>query len=167
MHPLLSAALQEAYAACLTSAEAVDTLELGYSGSQSIYLCKGFIDRTLLLEYGNEVIFRAMPFSFNLPTQDDSGARTFSVTVENVNGEVISFIENAQAANKPVTIKARTYLVGDTPTPPQNPRPIIVSVQFSAVNVKGVTLTASVADVVNRSFPNSFYSFAAFPGLRG
>lgn len=172
-HPLLSQALKEAYAACLVEKEVVDTLEVRSStGSPaSLYLCKGFVSRALQLENLTEVTYQPAPFSFELPGQDDTGARSLTITIENVDGAVIRWIQSAKRADAEISVKYRSYLVstiGATlPRTPQNPRPIVLTVKNATKTLRGVTISATVADVVNRTFPNAFYSFSAYQGLRG
>lgn len=172
-HPLLSQALKEAYASCTVTKEAVDTLEVRSStGSPaSLYLCKGFVSRAFQLENLTEVTFQPAPFEAEMPAQDSTGARGLTVSIENVDGAVIQWMQAAKRANAVIQLKYRTYLVSTTgaalPRTPQNARPIVLTVKSAVNTLKGVTFSATVADVVNRTFPNAFYSFSAYPGLRG
>lgn len=164
MTPLLSEALQEAYASASTADVIVDTLEV-VAGTQHLYLCRGFVAITLNDENGDPHVFQPVPFEFNLPGQDSTGAQTLNVGIENVDGTVASFVQSALLGNTPIVVKYRSYLPGSSLNP-QNPRPLVLTVTAAELTLKGVTFAASVADFVNQPFPNAFYSFTSFPGLR-
>lgn len=162
-HPLLSAALQEAYASANTEVEVIDTVEVR-CGSTSLYLCKGLIERSFLVDSVRKT-FSPFPFEITKqPAVDDSGASTVSISVENVNGAVYSFLKDAKATNEVIYLYLRTYL--STSTSPQTPRPLKLLVQSAKINMNGVILTASASDVVNKAFPNVYYTYTSFPGLR-
>lgn len=161
-HPLLSQALKEAYASGNNSSQFVETIEIVY-GATTLRYCTGLIQQTLNVP--DPQIFYPVPFKLELPAQDSTGARTLTVTVENVDGEVIGFINAAKASGLPVSVKYRTFLIEQSLSP-QNPRPIVFTLTGATMTLTGVKFTAAVADMVNRSFPNEFYSYSRFPGLR-
>ena len=174
MHPLLSQALQEAYASCSVDKEVVNTLEVASSTGTpaSVFMCTGLLARSLQLEDGTAVTYQPVPFSFDLPPVDPSGGRSLTVNIENINGDVIRWIKSARDSGSFIYLKHRVYLVATSSSSsaslkPQNPRPLVMVAQAAPITLKGITITATVADVVNRTFPNAFYSFAAYPGLRG
>jgi hypothetical protein len=169
-HPLLTEALQEAYASALTQRSVIDSLEVRFGDpnfdGEALYLCSGQFAETLNLGPDGWRVFQPLPFRFNLPAQDATGARGLSVAIENVDGAVIAFIQRALAKTEPVLIKYRAFFADD-PNTPQTPRPLTLTLSGSESTLSGVVLSATVADVVNEAFPNGYYSFTAFPGLRG
>lgn len=169
-HPLLTEALQEAYASAQTQRSAVETLEVRYGDPNfdggAFYLCTGY--KAILFNLGADGwhTFQPMPFKFNLPTQDATGAQGLSLSVENVNGEVLDFINNALASGEVVQVKYRVFFEDD-PANSQTPRPLVLTIEGAKATLTGAVFSAKVADFVNRTFPNGFYAYTSFPGLRG
>lgn len=166
-HPLLSEALKEAYASAYTEVDVIDTIELTEVGTEnSLYICSGLIAQPLLLGPGVYKTFQPYPFKLSRsPGISDSGAVSVSVAVENVNGAVSAMLQTARANNRPVEVIFRTYLSNDDTA--QNPRPLILELTAAEISLSGVTLTATAPDIVNKVFPNAYYSYTAYPGLRG
>lgn len=163
-HPLLSEALKEAYLNYGANCDVVETLEVSTSAT-SMFFCTGFSSFVATDENAVERTFLPVPFKFALPTQDTTGARSLNIAVENVNGDVIRFVNESRAARLPITIRYRTFLASD-PSQPQNPRPLKLSLKSAVATLSGVNFEASILDLVNKGFPNEFYSYARFPGLR-
>ena len=166
-HPLLSAALQEAYASAYTEVEVIDAIHLwDESGVNDMYLCSGNIPRTLEVQPG--ISREHLPYPFKMskqPGTSDSGAVSVSIAVENVNGAVATFLATARASSSAISVALRTYL-SNSPVA-QNPRPLVLELTAAEVSLTGVVLTASAPDIVNKVFPNAYYSYTAYPGLRG
>lgn len=163
-NPLLSEALKEAYLNYGATADVVETIEVSTS-AESLWFCTGFNVFTATDENDVARTFHPVPFKFALPAQDTTGARSLNITVENVDGSVIRFINSARLAGLPITVRYRTFLTSDTSSP-QNPRPLKLSLKSAVATLTGVRFEAALVDVVNRSFPNAFYTYARFPGLR-
>lgn len=165
-HPLLSEALKEAYASASTEVEVIETLELTDEEGTDIFICSGNIPLPLLLSPGIYRTFQPYPFKMSKEVGiSDTGTATITVAVENVNGVVAEFLRTTRAANRTVYVKLRTYLSNDEA--PQNSRPIKLELTGADITLSGVTLTASTPDVVNKAFPNAYYSYTSYPGLRG
>lgn len=163
-NPLLSEALKEAYLEYGPNADVVETLEISTS-TASLFYCTGFDSFTATTEDSVSRTFVPAPFKFTLPAQDTTGARTLNIAIENVDGSVIAFINSARASGSVITVKYRTFLASDT-SAPQNPRPLKLSLKSAKATLSGVQFEAAVVDMVNRSFPNAFYTYSRFPGLR-
>ena len=163
-NPLLSEALKEAYLNYDQNCDVVETIEI-FTSTQHLYYCTGFDNFTATTEDGVSHTFIPAPFKFVLPAQDTTGARSLNIAIENVDGSVIKFINAAKASGDVISVKYRTFLTSDTNTP-QNPRPLKLSLKSARATLSGVQFEAAVVDVVNRSFPNDFYSYSRFPGLR-
>ena len=171
-HPLLSDALLEAYASASTVAQIVETLEVQVGdpdfpalGGRAIYMCTGLHAQDFNLGAYGWRTFQPMPFKFALPAQDPTGAQALSVAIENVDGAVVSFIAHALTMNLPVLIKYRTFFA-DQPDFSQTPRPLVLTVSGAKVTTRGGVFSATIADFVNRTWPNGFYSYTSYPGLR-
>lgn len=163
MHPLLSEALREAYASCSDAYEVYSTIEITV-GTLRYGFCSGNEMRTSKLENGESFNWMPAPFKIQMPTQASTGASALSLSIENVDGLVVRMVEYIKASVDPVYVKYRTYLVGYDY--PQNPRPLKLELIASSATLTGVVFQATIPDIVNRSFPNAYYSYAAFPGLR-
>ena len=169
MHPLLSDALLEAYATSTVECEVVNTLEVSSesAGISPMYLCSGNVQRDFRLETSEIVTFLPVPFVFSFPSMDSSGAKELNIGIENVKGETISLLDTVRKRNAVLLVKFRSFIVEKALEGPQNNRPIIFEVSGASATVKGVTIRATVPDIVNRSFPANAYSYADYPGLRG
>lgn len=170
MHPLLTDALREAYASAQTQRSVVETLEIRYGDPNfdggAVYICTGYKRLQFNLGADGWPWFEPFPFKFSLPKQDSTGAQGLSLAVENVGGEVLNFISNAINSGELVLVKYRAFFEED-PATCQTPRPLVLSIEGSSATIKGAVFSATVADFVNRTFPNGFYSYTSFPGLRG
>lgn len=169
MHPLLSDALLEAYATSTVECEVVNTLEVSSesAGVSPMYLCSGNVQRDFRLETSEIVTFLPVPFVFSFPSMDSSGAKELNIGIENVKGETISLLDTVRKRNAVLLVKFRSFIVEKALEGPQNNRPIIFEVSGASATTKGVTIRATVPDIVNRSFPANAYSYADYPGLRG
>lgn len=169
MTPLLSEALQEAYASASTADVIVDTLEV-VAGTQHLYLCRGFVAITLNDENGDPHVFQPVPFEFNLPGQDSTGAQTLNVGIENVDGTVAAFVQSALLSNTPIVVKYRSYLPNRLVTGPGTPEgtllfPVIGGTTYTArVMADGnawLTTDLATADGgVVGSLPGRLYNYA-------
>ena len=170
-HPLLSEALKEAYASAYTEVEVIDAIHLwDESGINELFVCSGNIPRSLDVstDPGIEITREHQPYPFKLSRQpgiSEGGAVSAVIAVENVNGAVATFLNTARASSSAITLAIRTYLSNSNK--PQNPRPLVLELTGAEVSLSGVTLTASTPDIVNKVFPNAYYAYTTYPGLRG
>lgn len=171
-HPLLSEALKEAYASAHTEVEVIDAIHLWDEyGTNELFVCSGNIPRSLDVstDPGMEIPREHQPYPFKLSRQpgiSEGGAVSAVIAVENVNGAVATFLSTARASSSSAIMLAlRTYLSNSNK--PQNPRPLVLELTAAEVSLTGVVLTASAPDIVNKVFPNAYYSYTAYPGLRG
>ena len=171
-HPLLSEALKEAYASAYTEVEVIEAIHLwDESGTNELFVCSGNIPRSLDVstDPGMEIPREHQPYPFKLSRQpgiSEGGAVSAVIAVENVNGAVATFLNTARASSSSaITLALRTYLSNSNK--PQNPRPLVLELTGAEVSLSGVTLTASTPDIVNKVFPNAYYAYTTYPGLRG
>lgn len=164
MNPSLSEAIKEAYAMAPADKSIIETLEIRHEGSYSIYITRGFIPVDLRLETGATKTFQPIGFEFSLPKNSDTGGQSLDITIDNTDCVVSDFIVAAKESMKPVQIIYRPYLSSDLTTPQMNP-PLMLYLKNVSINIKTVSAEATFVDVVNRRFPNDYYTIGRFPGL--
>ena len=169
-NPLLSEALREAYASASVEFEVVNTIELTaetVTGFSPIRICDGNIPRTFALEDTSLVTFQPYPFKLTLPSLDSYGVKEMSINLSNVDGSVVSLLDTVRKLDEAILVKFRTYIAEYGEDGPQNTRPVTLEIVGIVATLTGVSIKASVSDIVNRQFPNDSYSYSDYPGLRG
>lgn len=165
-HPLLSEALKEAYASASTEVEVIDAIAISDEAGTELYICSGNIERPLQVTPGIYRTFKPYPFRMSKKLGvSDKGAASITVDVENVDGTVATFLRAMRVANRTIYVTLLTYL-SDSDLP-QNTRPVVLELTSANLTLSGASITASVPDIVNKAFPNAYYSYTAYPGLRG
>lgn len=162
-NPLISDALKEAYASCSDEFEVYETVELSI-GSLIAYYCSGLTPRTSKDENGITVNWNPAPFKISLPQQSTTGISALSLTIENTDGIAMKIVNAIRKGSSVAYLKYRTYIEGQDS--PQNPRPMKFEIQSAACTLGSITFQAGIPDIVNKSYPNAFYSYTSFPGLR-
>lgn len=167
----LSDALEEAYASAPSSEVVLHTLEIRHPDfTQPIRVVRDHQDLTATLESdaplnpGEEVTFIRMAFDFVLPEVMKSASPEIEISLDNVSGEVVAYMD--AAANSPdlIEVTYRPYLASDTSGPQMNP-PMTLIVRSVTVDVFRVKARAGFADIANRKFPNQVYDTERFAGL--
>lgn len=162
-NPLLTDALQEAYASCTGSSEIFETILID-TDPQLCY-CSGLEERITQLEDNTTTInWTPAPFTLSFPKQSSEGASAMTVKIGNINGMAIKTINLIKASIVPVHLYYRTYMIGYSA--PQNPRPIKLEIASAVASLDSVSFQANIPDLVNRRFPYGIYSYSIFPGLR-
>ena len=137
-----------------------------YTPLSKIYIVKDRKSWDLTLETEETVTFEPVPFTYTLPTKGDAKLPELTVSICDIDRRVSSFIERARASLQPIYVTLRIYLSNDT-TAPQNDPPLVLELTDSTSNKIDTTIRASVADIVNKSFPNERYTRTRFPNLGG
>lgn len=169
-NPLLSEALREAYASASVEFEVVNTFEITaetVTGFSPIRVCDGNIERNFALEDLSVVTFSPYPFTLTMPSVDNYGIKELSIDIKNVDGSVITLLDTIRNLDQAILIKFRTYIAEYGSAGPQTPRPVSLEVTGLVATVFGVSIKASISDIVNCPFPNDIYSISLYPGLRG
>ena len=162
-NPLLTDALQEAYASCTGASEIFETILID-TDPQLCY-CSGLVERTSFLEDGaTSITWIPAPFTLSFPKQSGDGASSMTIKVGNINGMAIKTVNLIKASTTPVHLYYRTYMIGYSA--PQNPRPIKLEIASAVASLNSVSFQANIPDLVNRRFPYGIYSYSVFPGLR-
>lgn len=159
------AAYREAVSLAKRSDVAVETIEIRHDPSGTLaYLCNYKEDIQANLEDGTPVTFRAVGFSFTLPSADESGVAEMTITVQNIDHEASDLLLKFADSDVPTQVIYRPYLLSDLSTPQMDP-PLELFARSGSANDKVVTLKASFADLLNKPFLNRVYNRRAFPSL--
>jgi hypothetical protein len=165
-------ALDELFASNPVGVSYYLTLEISHSAfvPNVFRLVQGFNDVTATLESGaafnagEAVLFLASAFEVSLPEKNVKGRQDMSVTLHGAAIEAVRQLELQRAANRePIKLRFREFESGDLSSPAS---PTVEMTVVSAVVNSGVVeLAASFADVINKSFPSTFYKTLTHPGL--
>lgn len=167
----LDAALQEAYASAPVSAVVLHTLEIRHPDiSPPIRVVRDHADFTATLESdapanpGESVTFTALAFEFTLPEVSKATSPEIEISLDNVSGVLMGYLDTAAQSASMIEITYRPYLSTDTSGPQMDP-PLTLVVRKVTADVFRVRAMAGFADLSNRKFPNQVYDTAVFPGL--
>lgn len=158
-------AIKEAYSICPSEGTLVDTLEISHPDKDSIYLVRDQLDFRAKLETGEWVDFQPLAFDFKLPKSSDTGAQSLDVAIDNTNNHVANYLNSVKSSLKPVTIIYRPYLSSDLSKPQMSP-PLTLTLTSAVITVKQVSGRATYADIVNKKFPNDYYTPRRFKNLK-
>lgn len=163
----ISQALKEIYASAPATQRYIETL--GFSHSlfpQTYYMTNDNQAWPFLLESGQLVTFMPMPFQVVLPTLDGQGNQDMALTLANIGRDLVDPIEAAIAKpSEPIRCTYRVY-IDQASTGPQNTPPLSLTITGIQISREAVSATATRADVLNRAFPYTYYTYQLFPGLR-
>lgn len=165
MNSALSEAIREAYAVAPSSKAVIDTLELRLDGAEPLYIYRGVEPLQMRLETGAWVTFEPVPFRFKLPKSSDTSSQSLDISMDNVDSRVAEFIVAAKGSLKPVEVVYRPYLSDDLTQPQMDP-PLVLYLKGAAITTATASAQASFVDIVNKRFPNDYYTSTRFPGLR-
>lgn len=167
----LEDALAEAYASAPSSEVILHTLEIRHpSFTVPIRVVRDFNDFTAYLEAdapadpGAQVTFVAMAFDFSLPDVEKAVSPEIDISLDNVSGELIGYLDAAAQTPDLIEITYRPYLASDPSGPQMNP-PLTLVIRSVSADVFRVRARAGFADLANRKFPNEVYDAERFPGL--
>jgi hypothetical protein len=167
----LEDALAEAYASAPSSEVILHTLEIRHpSFTTPVRVVRDFHDFTAYLEAdapqdpGAEVTFIAMAFDFSLPDVEKATSPEIDISLDNVSGELIGYLDAAAQTPDLIEVTYRPYLASDPSGPQMNP-PLTLVIRSVSADVFRVRARAGFADLANRKFPNEVYDAERFPGL--
>lgn len=160
-----SDAIKEAYSICPSDKTLVDTLEIRHPDKESIFLVRDYAEFVGTLETGEQVTFVPMAFDFKLPKSADTGAQSLDVAMDNTNNQVAEYLESVRSSLKPVTLIYRPYLSED-PSKPQMSPPLTLTLTSALITTAQVSGRATYADIVNKKFPNDYYTPRRFKNLK-
>lgn len=167
----LDDALKEAYASAPAEEVILHTLEIRHpSFTEPIRVVRDYNDLSATLEddapenAGEEVTFVAVAFDFILPEVSKSTSPEIEISLDNVSGEIIAYIDAAAQTPDLIEVTYRPYLDSDTSGPQMNP-PLTLVMRSVTAEIFRVRARAGYADLSNRKFPNEVYTSERFPGL--
>ncbi len=185
----LSEALEDAYASADPDTPIIDTLSIYYDGllddddvAADLFLFTGFeatrvnadgtreldakLEATAARRAGQTVTFSGVPFSINLSGTSTDPVPRATLTIDNINREMIDLLIAASQAAKAIEVVYRQYLVGSELVGPENDPPImfnLVDVQANATSATGRLVTLTLG---NRPFPYEVYKPSRFLTLQ-
>ncbi|WP_444905032.1 DUF1833 family protein [Microbulbifer sp. CnH-101-E] len=162
----MSAVLETVYASAPIDQIILHTLELKHPAFEAgaIRLCQGFDDIEAKLEDGQTVIFTASGFGVSLPQRSMRGRQDLQFQLDNVTGEALQNIDIALEVGGLIQVAYRQFLESDLSAPAQPPT-VMTAVSVKA-NARSVSVIASFHDLVNKAWPNKFYTPDFAPGLK-
>lgn len=165
MNFALSEAIKEAYALAPVGKSLIESIELRLAGQPSVYIYRGIEPLQMRLETGEWATFEPVPFQFKLPKSSETGSQSLDITMDNVDARISDFITAAKNSLAPVEVIYRPYLSDDLATPQMDP-PLVLYLKGAAITTSTASAQASFIDIVNKRFPNDYYTGDRFPGLR-
>lgn len=165
MNFALSEAIKEAYAVAPAGTSVLETLELRLADAPSIFIYRGIEPLDMRLETGELVTFEPVPFQFRLPKSSEAGSQSLDISMDNVDARISDFITAARGSLAPVEVIYRPYLSSDLSGPQMDP-PLVLYLKGAAITATTASAQASFIDIVNKRFPNDYYTGDRFPGLR-
>lgn len=167
----LAEALKEAYASAPATEVIMHTLEIRHpSFTTPIRVVRDHSDFTATLESsapadpGAVVTFVAMAFDFMLPEIAKAGSPEIEISLDNVSGEMIGYLDAAAQTSSVIEVTYRPYLASD-PSGPQMDPPLTLVVRTITADIFRVRARAGYADLANRKFPSEVYDTERFVGL--
>lgn len=165
MNSALSEALKEAYATAPAGKAVLETLELRLQGREPLRIYRGVEPLSMCLETGEWAEFEPVPFRFKLPKSSETGSQALDISIDNVDARVADFVSAAKASLAPVEVVYRPYLSDDLTGPQMDP-PLVLYMKGATITTTVASAQASFIDIVNKRFPNDYYTGDRFPGLR-
>lgn len=172
MNDTLKAALVEAYATAPSNVAVLNTLEIRHvSLPGGIFRVSNNEDITARLEpvapatVGVLQVFTAASFKLAMPAVDDSGLQQTSITLDDIDGLVMDFLQAAKAYRTPVDVIIRPYLANDLLSGPQMDPPLYLSLGTATSQNGTITVPASFVDLINAKFLTELYTRDRFRSL--
>lgn len=163
--PSIEDALKEAYASAPSNVAILETLEISHPDIEdTIYIVKNREDLTFTLEDDSEHLFEGVAFRMTLPATGENGLQDLNISIDNVDRRISDFLETVKQSKEPVMVKYRPYLSTDL-TAPQMIPPLTLSLKGASIGTLEVESKASFADIINKKFPNDYYTRKRFPSL--
>lgn len=176
MPDLMTAALEEAYAACPPSVLIYDALELQHPAIQDaegnevparvvndVRQQSFGIEPGATFNPGETVVFAPGAFSAAFPTYQEGQPATCEITIDNVDRGFTAALEAAMEYDAHLVAIFRQYVSEDMTEPAYGPVPFVIKrVKVTATTITG---TAQGSILYDKKFPSKVYTRADFPGL--
>lgn len=163
----LSAAMEEAYAANPHDVAIIETIELDNAAwAAPVLVARGVDDDTLLpLALGETPLLHvAIPFTVILPGQGEDGLTPMKLRINDVDGVLTPYLEEASLGSEPISITYRAYRSDDL----TEPGDVISGLFLSNVDQDpaGAEGTVSFQEIELQAFPLSTYDETFYPALQ-
>jgi len=116
---------------------------------------------------GDAFDFTASSFAMSLPDSSGEGVQNLKITVPNTNGEASEWLDQIPVDNEtPIEVTYRVYL-SNKPSNygPLNDPPIKMFIRDIQIDIFTVSALAVFKSVVNKKYPNEYYTLERFPAL--
>lgn len=165
----ISLALKKIYASAPPDQRYIETLEINHSTfAAPYYFTNDVFEHDFLRVSGDAatVKFTPMPFTVQLPSEDNSGNQELTIALINSGREMMAALEKAQTKPEDnIACIYRVYLAEGSKDPQIDP-PLTLTITDISADANSVTASASRFDVLGRQFPTELYTTDKFPGLR-
>jgi hypothetical protein len=111
-----------------------------------------------------EVLFIQFAFDLELPDVTAGSSPELLLTIDNVNRDILTYIDIAANSQDLIEVTYRPYLLTDTSAPYMNP-PLTMAVKEVDADIFRVTARCGFGNFANRPFPNQTYDQQRFAGL--
>lgn len=169
--PTLEEALKEAYATAPASEVILHTLEFRHPEfTTPLRVVRDKADLLATLEStapenpSEEVLFVQFSFDLELPDVTNGSSPEMLLTIDNVNREILTYIDLAANSADLIEITYRPYLLTDTSAPQMNP-PLTMTVKEVEADIFRITARCGFGNFANKPFPNEVYDLQRFAGL--
>ncbi len=160
-----SEAVKEAFVSAKKGAVLYETLHISHATAGDKYVVNQRKDKDLPLTLGGEVMtFKASGFQFTLPPTGENGTQELKIGIQAVDREIVEYLQSLIGSPLPATVYYRPYLNTDL-TQPQLDPPLTLTLKSVVVKAGQVQASASFVDVLNKPFPNEYYTRERFPSL--
>lgn len=116
---------------------------------------------------GQWVTWTALGFRFYLPSIEPGITPEIEITVDGVNRQMMSYLDQAVASGKPLWLSYRPYLDGALDDGPQMDPVPTFQIADVKVGIASVTLKARTKIDLRGAFPVAQYTLDEYPGLAG
>lgn len=167
----LSEALQEAYATAPAGEVVLHTLEFRHPNfTTPLRVVRDYADLSATLEAtapenpSEVVTFVQFAFDLELPDVTSGSSPELLLTIDNVNRDILTYIDLAANSQDLIEVTYRPYLITDTSAPQMNP-PLTMTVKEVEADIFRITARCGFGNFANKPFPNKVYDLQTFPGL--
>ena len=161
----LTEALREAYALAPTEIVILNTLQISHPALASdLFLVQDIVPNDFTLEDLSVETFEPVGFRFALPVIGANGLQELTLSIDNTDRRITDFVNTIKGQTGTTEVKYRPYLSNDLTTPQLSP-PLLLflkEISITAIEIQG---RATFADIINKRFPNEWYTRERFPSL--
>lgn len=169
---VLSAALQEAYAAVDVEGDLWETIELDHVALtaperfvRGIFRQDVFESMDFPVEPGGDPqTFKVVDFSCELPSQEEDGPGKAKIRIDNVSLVLRQALRDAKNSDQPIRVTYRCYSSKDLDNPE-----VYSGLKLRSVSVTALSATGEISydEIAMTAFPRATYDLGTYPALYG